>query len=337
MDFSKVELELLQKAKMYKKKIVLPESTDKRVLNAVSYITNNDICDIILIGKKEDIVKKIKEYSVDLDINKIKIVDNLTDNKRQEYINTLYELRKNKNVDYETAKRLLEDETYYAAMMVYKHDADGMVSGAIHSTADTLRPALQIVKTKENIKSVSSFFLMNTKKKQYGQEGTFIFADCGLSPNPTSEQLKDIAISSANSFKLLLNKEPKVAFLSYSTYGSAKGEEIDKIKNAIKLLEEENVDFDFDGELQLDAALEKDVAALKAPSSKIAGQANILIFPNLDAGNIGYKLVQRFSDAVALGPITQGLKYPVNDLSRGCKTQDIIGVIAITCIQAFNN
>ena len=247
------------------------------------------------------------------------------------------ELRKHKNMSAEEATNLIYNNIYFATMMVYMGDADGMVSGANHSTSDTLRPALQIIKQNEKVKCVSSFFLMETHKKEFGSDGLFIFSDCGLNEDPTEEQLQDIAISSAESFRTLVGKEPKVVFLSYSTLGSAKSEKIDKIRRVVDSLKERNVDFKFDGELQLDAAIIKEVAQTKAPESRVAGEANVLIFPNIEAGNIGYKMAERFGDMLALGPVTQGMKKPVNDLSRGSSVEEIVGVIAITCVQAMNN
>ena len=247
----------------------------------------------------------------------------------------LYELRKNKGMTLEEAKKINEDKVYFATMMVKANDADGLVSGAIHSTANTLRPALQIIKAADGIKNVSSFFLMETKKKELGENGVLIFSDCGLIEFPTKEQLVvDIAIESAQSYKMLTGYEPKVALLSYSTKGSAKGEAIDKLNEVLNILKEKNVEFDVDGEFQLDAAIIPEVAKLKAPNSSVAGHANVLIFPNLEAGNIGYKMAQRFGDTLAIGPVTQGLKKPVNDLSRGSSVEDIVGTIIVTCMQA---
>ena len=218
--------------------------------------------------------------------------------------------------------------------MVKAGDADGLVSGAIHSTANTLRPALQIIKAREGVGSVSSFFLMESPKTDLGENGVLIFSDCGLIEFPTKEQLVDITCESANSFRQLVGAEPKVAMLSYSTKGSAKNEAIDKLNEVLGMLNEKQVDFAVDGEFQLDAALVPEVAKLKAPGSEVAGHANVLIFPNLEAGNIGYKMAQRFGGCLAIGPVTQGLKRPVNDLSRGSSVEDIVGTIIVTCMQA---
>lgn len=305
-EYNGIMKKIIDEAKKSVKTIVLPESTDKRVLEAANEASKEKIADIILVGKKEEILNVCKENNIELDSN-IKIVDNTIAKTEEEkirkkvYINELYNLRKHKGMTLEKAEEILKDNVYFATMMVKLKDADGMVSGAIHSTADTLRPALQIIKTKEGVKTVSAFFLMETKKEELGSKGVYIFADCGLVEFPTEEELYDIVISSVKSFRELVTYDtPRVALLSYSTLGSAKNEKIDKVINVKNRLENEKVDFDFDGELQLDAAIIKEVALLKAPNSKVAGKANILIFPDLQAGNIGYKLVQRFGDALAL-------------------------------------
>ena len=305
-EYNGIMKKIIDEAKKNLKTIVLPESTDKRVLEAANEASKEKIADIILVGKKEEILNVCKENNIELDSN-IKIVDNTIAKteeekiRKEKYINELYNLRKHKGMTLEKAEEILKDNVYFATMMVKLKDADGRVSGAIHSTADTLRPALQIIKTKEGVKTVSAFFLMETKKEELGSKGVYIFADCGLVEFPTEEELYDIVISSVKSFRELVTYDtPRVALLSYSTLGSAKNEKIDKVINVKNRLENEKVDFDFDGELQLDAAIIKEVALLKAPNSKVAGKANILIFPDLQAGNIGYKLVQRFGDALAL-------------------------------------
>lgn len=305
-EYNGIMKKIIDEAKKSVKTIVLPESTDKRVLEAANEASKEKIADIILVGKKEEILNVCKENNIEIDSN-IKIIDNTIAKTEEEkirkkvYINELYNLRKHKGMTLEKAEEILKDNVYFATMMVKLKDADGMVSGAIHSTADTLRPALQIIKTKEGVKTVSAFFLMETKKEELGSKGVYIFADCGLVEFPTEEELYDIVISSVKSFRELVTYDtPRVALLSYSTLGSAKNEKIDKVINVKNRLENEKVDFDFDGELQLDAAIIKEVALLKAPNSKVAGKANILIFPDLQAGNIGYKLVQRFGDALAL-------------------------------------
>lgn len=320
-----------EKAKNDIKTIVLPESTDLRVLEAVDIICKEKFAKVVLIGDKEEILKKASENK--FDISKSEIIDPKNSENYNKYVNEFYELRKHKGITLEQAKQILLDPIYYGVMMVKLNDADGLVSGAIHSTADTLRPALQILKTAPNTKLVSAFFIMEVPNCNLGENGTFIFGDCGLNKNPNSEELSEIAISSAKSFKQLIAKEPKVAMLSYSTYGSAKSEQIDIVKNATDLVRKKEPNILIDGELQLDAAIVEEVAKIKAKDSKVAGQANTLIFPNLDAGNIGYKLVQRLAKAEAYGPLCQGIAKPVNDLSRGCSAQDIVGVVAITAVQ----
>ena len=245
-------------------------------------------------------------------------------------------VRKHKGMTIEKAEELMKDPVFFGMMMVKKEKADGLVSGAAHSTADTLRPALQILKTAQGTKLVSTFCVIVVPNCEYGEDGVFVFADCGLNQNPNSEELSEIAISTAKSFKQILEKEPKVAMLSYSTYGSAHSELTEKVINATKLLKEQMPNLVCDGELQLDAAIIPEVASSKAPNSPVAGKANTLIFPDLNAGNIGYKLVQRLAKAEAYGPLCQGVAKPVNDLSRGCSSKDIVGVVAITCVQAQN-
>ena len=323
-----------ERAKQNKKTIVLPETMDKRVLEATEKVLEEGIADIILIGKDED----IKEIGSDFDISKATIINPFTSSLTDDLIERLVEIRKNKGLTYDDAKRLLlEDYMYYACMLVKTGRADGVVSGACHSTANTLRPALQIIKTKPGTMLVSAFFLMVVPNCNYGENGTFIFADSGLEQNPNPERLAAIAASSAETFQLLVRKEPIVAMLSHSTMGSASHPDVDKVVEAVKLAKEKYPQYKIDGELQLDAAIVPEVASSKAPNSKVAGHANVLIFPDLDAGNIGYKLVQRLAKAEAYGPITQGIAAPVNDLSRGCSANDIVGVVAITSVQAQNN
>lgn len=323
-----------ERAKKNKKTIVLPETTDRRVLEATEQIIKEDIADIILIGKEEEIEAKADG----LDISKATIINPFTDKLTEELIDSLYELRKEKGMTKEEAKRLLqEDYMYYACMLVKTKRADGVVSGACHSTANTLRPSLQIIKTKPGVKLVSAFFLMVVPNCEYGENGTFIFADSGLEQNPDSEKLAAIAASSAESFQLLVEKEPIVAMLSHSSMGSAKHADVDKVVAATKIAKENYPQYKIDGELQLDAAIVPEIGKSKAPNSEVAGHANVLVFPDLDAGNIGYKLVQRLAKAEAYGPICQGIASPVNDLSRGCSASDIVGVVAITAVQAQNN
>lgn len=323
-----------QRAKADKKTIVLPESMDRRTFEAAQTILKEGIANLIIIGTKEEIEKN----SEGLDISGAKIVDPFTYEKTEEYINLFVELRKNKGLTYEDAKKqALSDYMYYACLMVKAGDADGVVSGACHSTANTLRPSLQIIKTKPGVRLVSAFFLMVVPDCKYGADGTFIFADSGLEQNPDPEKLAAIAACSAESFELLVEKEPIVAMLSHSTKGSAKHADVDKVVEATRICKENNKDLKVDGELQLDAAIVPEVGQSKAPGSPVAGKANVLVFPDLDAGNIGYKLVQRLAKAEAYGPVTQGIAMPINDLSRGCSAEDIVGVVAITCVQAQGN
>lgn len=323
-----------ERAKSDKKRIVLPESMDKRVIEAAEKILREDLAEVVIVGKKEDIL----EISQGYDISKAIIVDPFTEEYTEELINELVELRKSKGMTYDEAKKLLlEDYMYYACMLVKTGRADGVVSGACHSTSNTLRPALQIIKTKPGVMLVSAFFLMVVPDCEYGENGTFIFGDSGLEQNPTPEKLAAIAASSADSFKLLVEAQPRVAMLSHSTMGSAKHADVDKVVEGVRIAKEMYPQYKIDGEMQLDAAIIPEIAASKAPESEVAGHANVLIFPDLDAGNIGYKLVQRLAKAEAYGPICQGIAAPVNDLSRGCSADDIVGVVAITAVQAQNN
>ena len=326
--------EIKNRAKQDIKTIVLPEAEDIRVLQATEQVLKEGYAKIILIGNRQAIEKKAETNKVD--ITGADIVDPSNSEKYDEYVNLLYELRKHKGMTIEKAKELVKDSVYYGMLMVKdeKSQADGLVSGAIHSTSDTLRPALQILKTAPDTKLVSAFFVMVVPNCEQGENGTFIFGDCGLNENPDDEALSEIAISSSKSFKQLVGKEPKVAMLSYSTYGSAKSELTEKVISATKKVKEKVPELLVDGELQLDAAIIPEIAQMKAPGSSIQGEANVLIFPDLNAGNIGYKLVQRLGKAEAYGPLCQGIAKPVNDLSRGCSSQDIAGVVAITAVQA---
>ena len=324
--------DIKRRAKQDIKTIILPESNDLRVIKATEQVLKERYSDIILIGNKEEIKKLAQENNID--ISKAKIVDPLKSDKFSEYAEKFYELRKAKGMTLDKAKEIMKDNVYFGMMMVKQGDGDGLVSGACHSTADTLRPALQILKTKPGTKLVSAFFFMVVPNCEYGENGAFVFGDCGLNEYPDPEALSEIAISSSKSFKQLVGKEPKVAMLSYSSYGSAHSPLTDKVVEATKLLKEKMPDLIADGELQLDAAIIPEIAASKAPGSPLKGEANTLIFPDLDAGNIGYKLVQRFAKAEAYGPLCQGIARPVNDLSRGCSAEDIAGVVAITAIQA---
>lgn len=324
--------EIKKRAKEQIKTIILPEAEDIRVLKATEKILNEKYAKIILIGKEEKIKEKAKTENIN--IGEAKIVDPEKSEDHDAYVNLLYELRKHKGMTIEKAKELVLDPVYYGMLMVKDNKADGLVSGAIHSTSDTLRPALQILRTAPDTKLVSAFFVMVVPDCEYGENGVFIFGDSGLNENPNPDQLSEIAISSSKSFKQLVGKEAKVAMLSYSTYGSAHSELTEKVIEATKLVREKQKDLIVDGELQLDAAIIPEIAKSKAPNSPLEGNANVLIFPNLDAGNIGYKLVQRLAKAEAYGPLCQGIAKPVNDLSRGCNSDDIAGVVAITAVQA---
>ena len=323
-----------ERARSDKKTIVLPESMDRRTWEAAETVLKEDIANIVIIGTPEEVA----ENSKGLDISKATIIDPFNYEKTEEYLNLFVELRKSKGVTYEQAKEIvLGDYMYYACLMVKAGDADGVVSGACHSTANTLRPSLQIIKTKPGVKLVSAFFLMVVPDCQYGANGTFVFADSGLVQNPNAEELAAIAASSAESFELLVQEPAYVAMLSHSTKGSAAHADVDKVVEATKICKETFPNVNVDGELQLDAAIVPSVGESKAPGSPVAGRANVLVYPDLDAGNIGYKLVQRLAKAEAYGPVTQGIAMPINDLSRGCSADDIVGVVAITAVQAQAN
>ena len=319
------------KAKADKKVIVLPESYEKRNLEAAAECLKEELADIILIGKKD----KIMEAAGSFDVSKAIFVDPETYDRMDEMVAGLAEARKSKGMTLEEARKILMDDSLFVAVMLVKMGvADGMVSGAIHSTADTLRPALQILKTAPGTELVSSFFIMVTKTPQYGDDGILLFADCALNQNPNPAELACIAGDSAKSYNAFIGKEARVAMLSHSTMGSAKHADVTKVVDSVKIAKEKYPDLKLDGEIQLDAAIVKEVGELKAPNSTVAGKANVLVFPDIDAGNIGYKLVQRFGNAEAFGPILQGIAKPVNDLSRGCSANDIVAVVALTSVQA---
>ena len=321
-----------EKARQNIKTILLPESEDIRVIQAAADVEKEGFAKAVLIGNEENVKKLALDNNID--VSKVTIIDRLKSEKFQEYSNKFYELRKAKGMTPEKAKETMKEPIYFGTMMVKVGDADGIVSGACHPTAHTLRPALQILKTAPGTKLASAFFLMVTKCPEYGEDGVLIFADSGMNEYPDADGLSEIAISSAKSFKQLVGTEPRVAMLSYSTYGSASSPLTEKVIEATRILKEKAPDLICDGELQLDAAIIPEVAERKAPGSPVAGRANVLIFPDLDAGNIGYKLVQRFGRAEAYGPLCQGIAKAVNDLSRGCSSDDIVGVVAITSVQA---
>ncbi len=327
--------DIIARAKQEIKTIVLPEATDIRTLKATDIILKDGFCKVILIGNKDEILNVANKNS--FDISKAEIIDPKNSNDYEEFADAFYELRKHKGMTLEKSKELMLDPVFFGMMMVKQEKADGLVSGAAHSTADTLRPALQILRTAPGTKLVSTFAVMDVPNCEFGEDGVFVFSDCGLNQNPDSEALSEIAISTAKSFRQLIGKKPRVAMLSYSTMGSAKAEEVDKVRIATQIAKEKEPELLIDGEMQFDAAIVPSIAKSKAPESKVAGTANTMIFPDLQAGNIGYKLVERLAKAEAYGPICQGLAKPVNDLSRGCKAEDIVGVVAITCVQAQVN
>lgn len=319
-----------ERAKSNKKTIVMPESYERRTLDAANVVLKEGIANVILVGDKA----KILEVGSGCDLEQATFINPDNYEKMDEFVDVMVELRKSKGMTPEQARKTLEDPLHFGVMLVKQGVADGMVSGAVHATADVLRPALQILKTAPNTELVSAFFIMVCPDKTYGEKGVFLFADCGLNQNPDANGLAAIAGSSAKSFQALVGAEPRIAMLSHSSKGSAKHADVDKMVEATKVAQEKYPELKIDGELQLDAAIVPSVGASKAPGSEVAGQANVLIFPDLDAGNIGYKLVQRLAGAEAYGPVLQGIAKPVNDLSRGCSAEDIVGVVAITAVQA---
>ncbi len=319
-----------ERARVDKKTIVLAEGEELRTIQAADMILKEGIANIILLGNAE----KIKALAEGLDISKATIIDPAAAPNSADFAGKLCELRKAKGMTPECAADTVKDVLCYGVMMIKEGLADGMVAGAVHATSDVLRPCLQILKTAPGTKLVSAFFVMVVPDCEYGHNGTFVYADSGLNENPDADAVSEIAISSAKSFKDLVEADPVVAMMSYSTYGSAKSELVDKMQLATKLAKEKRPDIALDGELQADAAIVPAIGASKAPGSAVAGKANVLVFPNLDCGNIAYKLTQRLAKAEAYGPITQGIARPVNDLSRGCSAEDIVGVCAITCVQA---
>ena len=322
-----------EKARQDVRTIVLPETNDKRTLIAASQILAEGIAKIIMVGNEEKIMDGAGWLEVDL--TGITVVEPAKCDKLDEYVNLLYETRKSKGMTEEMAREiLLKDYLTFGVIMVKANDADGMVAGACHATADVLRPSLQILKTAPGVKLVSGFFILDVPDCTMGENGTFLFADCGLNQDPTAEELAAIADSSAKSFKQLVGAKPIIAMLSHSTKGSAKHPLVDKVAEATRIAHEEYPGLAIDGELQADAALVPSIGKSKAPDSEVAGKANVLVFPNLDCGNIGYKLVQRLAKAEAYGPMLQGIAKPVNDLSRGCSAEDIVGVVALTAVQA---
>lgn len=324
--------EIWKKAKANKKRIVLAEGEEERNLKACAKIIENELASIVLVGDEKVIAEKTKKLGIKVD--GAEIANPQTSEKTSAYAEAFYELRKKKGMTLEKANKIVRDPLYFATMMLKLGDADGMVSGAIHTTGDLLRPGLQIIKTAPGTSVVSSMFIVEVPNCTYGKDGMLLFADCAVNPQPSAEELSVIAITTAETAKNLCGMDPKVAMLSFSTKGSASHDLVDKVTKATELAKEMDPNLAVDGELQLDAAIVKEVAELKAPGSDVAGKANVLVFPDLQAGNIGYKLVQRFAKAEALGPICQGFAKPINDLSRGCSADDIVNVVAITAVQA---
>ena len=329
----KISQLIREKAKKNPKIIVLPEGEEPRMIKAADTIINEGLASLILLGSEENIKSKARELGVDLS-NKIQIINPKDSEKLKEYAESYYQLRKNKGVSSDEAYQLLENPLYFGALMVYHDDADGLVAGSINATGDVFRPALQTIKTAPGINIVSSSFVMVVPDCPYGEKGIMVFADCALNPEPDAEQLADVAIASAATGKALVGFEPRVAMLSFSTKGSGKHPLVDKVIEATKIAKEKKPELLIDGELQADAALIPSIGERKAPNSKIAGKANVLIFPDLHSGNIAYKLIERLAKAEAIGPISQGMRKPVNDLSRGCSAEDIVNVVAITVLQA---
>jgi phosphate acetyltransferase len=329
----KISQLIREKAKKNPKIIVLPEGEEPRMIKAAETIINEGFASLILLGREENIKSKARELGIDL-LNKIQIINPKDSEKLKEYAESYYQLRKNKGVSSDEAYQLLENPLYFGALMVYHDDADGLVAGSINATGDVFRPALQTIKTAPGINIVSSSFVMVIPDCPYGEKGIMVFADCALNPEPNAEQLADVAIASAATGKALVGFEPKVAMLSFSTKGSGKHPLVDKVIEATKIAKEKKPELLIDGELQADAALIPSIGERKAPNSKIAGKANVLIFPDLHSGNIAYKLIERLAKAKAIGPISQGMRKPVNDLSRGCSAEDIVNVVAITVLQA---
>lgn len=325
---------MIARAKANKQRIVLPEGSEERTLHAADILMADGVAEIVLLGDPIEINHQIERLQL-TNAGKAKIIDPKAHDKKEAYTHLLVELRKKRGMTWGDAARLVEDPLYLACLMIKNGDADGEVAGAQNTTGNVLRPALQIIKTSPGVMVVSGAFIMLTQTPQYGENGTLLFADCAVMPDPTAEELASIAIASAQTMKSLVGVDPKVAMLSFSTKGSAEHEMVDKVREATRIANELEPNLPIDGELQADAALVPSVGSSKAPDSLIAGNANVLVFPTLEAGNIGYKLVQRLGNAEAVGPVLQGMAAPVNDLSRGCSVEDIYNMVAITANQAI--
>lgn len=329
-------MEVIQKiraaAKEDRRRIVLPEGGEVRTVKAAAILEKEGLAEVVLLGNPDEIGKVAREHGVDL--LRLRVVDPAKDGKRDSYAKAFFELRKHKGIDEGEAARLMADPIHFGTMMLHTGDVDGFLAGAVHATADTLRPALQIIRRAPGLRAISSFFIMIVPNTQYGQKGVFIFADCAINIDPPAVKLAHIAISSARAGAQLCGLVPRVAMLSFSTKDSAQHELVDKVKEATRIAKENAPDLEIDGEMQADAALVPEVGNRKAPGSPVAGVANVLVFPDLEAANIGYKLVQRLAGAEAIGPILTGLNKPVNDLSRGCSVDDIVNLAAVTMVQA---
>ncbi|GHT76679.1 phosphate acetyltransferase [Bacteroidia bacterium] len=328
--------DIVARAKANKQRIVLPEGTEERTLRAADQLTADVVADIILIGNPSEIKELAKKYNL-TNIEKTTIIDPFNHAKKEKYAQLLADLRKSKGMTIEQARELTENPLYLGCLMIKNDDADGEIAGAQNTTGNVLRPALQIIKTRPGISVVSGAFLMFVQNKSYGDNGILVFADCAVMPNPTAQELAEIAVATAHTTQAIVGIEPRVAMLSFSTKGSAQHELVDKVVEATRIAKEMAPDLQIDGELQADAAIVPSVGRSKAPGSPVAGNANVLIFPNLECGNIAYKLVQRLGNAEAVGPILQGMAAPVNDLSRGCSVDDIYKMVAICANQAIGN